>query len=89
MRGCMNGDQYSYFNSQSAAAGTDYKNAVSNAQSNPQGASVISGWTNLQYLAYGCIDTHNSRSWYSGTMDSYLSVFLQSLSSANWPGGQK
>jgi hypothetical protein len=89
MRGCVNGDQYSYFNSQSTAAGTDYKNAVSNAQSNPQGASSVSGWSNLQYLAYGCIETHYSGNWYSGVTDSYLTAFLQSLSSANWPGGEK
>jgi hypothetical protein len=87
MRGCINGDQYTYFNSQSSSAGTDYKNAVSNAASNPQGASSVSGWSNLQYLAYGCIDTHYSGSWYSGVTDSYLSDFLESLSSANWPGG--
>jgi len=87
MRGCVNGDQYSYFNSQSAASGTDYRNAVNNAASNPAGQSSISGWTNLQYLAYGCIDTHFSGSWFNGSTDSYLSAFLTSLNSANWPGG--
>ncbi len=89
MRGCINGDQYSYYHSQSASAGTDYQNAVSNAQSNPQGASSVSAWTNLQYLAYGCIETHYSGSWYSGATDDYLNVFVQSLESANWPGGEK
>jgi hypothetical protein len=86
MRGCVNGDQYSYFNSQSRRSGSDYLNAVSNAKSNPTGPSSVSGWNNLQYLAYGCIDTHFSGSWFNGRSDSYLKSFLSSLSSANWPG---
>ncbi|MGO9062099.1 MAG: Ig-like domain-containing protein [Candidatus Binataceae bacterium] len=89
MRGCMNGDQYSYFNSQSSSSGTDYQNAVDAAKSNPSGGSKISGWNNLQYLAYGCIDTHYSGHWYNGQEDSYLSHFLSALSSAPWPGGLK
>jgi len=89
MRGCMNGDQYSYFNSQSSSSGTDYQNAVDAAKSNPSGGSKISGWNNLQYLAYGCIDTHYSGDWYNGQEDSYLSQFLSALSSAPWPGGLK
>jgi len=89
MRGCVNGDQYSYFNSQSSSSGTDYQNAVTAAKNNPNGASKISGWTNLQYLAYGCIDTHFSGDWFNGTADSYLSDFLSTLSSASWPGGNR
>ena len=89
MRGCVNGDQYSYFNSQSSSSGTDYQNAVTAAKSNPSGASKISGWTNLQYLAYGCIDTHFSGDWFNGTADSYLNDFLSTLSSASWPGGNR
>ncbi|HTY54136.1 MAG TPA: hypothetical protein VMB26_02990, partial [Candidatus Binataceae bacterium] len=87
MRGCVNGDQYNYFNSQ--GTGTDYQNAVNAAKSNPNGASKVSGWTNLQYLAYGCIDTHYSGDWFSGTTDSYLSQFLDALNNAPWPGGIK
>jgi len=89
MRGCVNGDQYSYFNSQSSSSGTDYQNAVTAAKNNPNGASKISGWTNLQYLAYGCIDTHFSGDWFNGSTDSYLSDFLSTLSSADWPGGNR
>ena len=87
MRGCINGDQYSYFNSQSSKQGTDYQNAVSAARTNPSGASPITGWTNLQYLSYGCIDTHYSGDWFNGTSDSYLTEFLDRLASAPWPGG--
>lgn len=87
MRGCVNGDQTSYFNSQSSAQGTDYQNAVNAARSNPSGASPVSGWTNLQYLSYGCIDTHFSGSWFNGQADSYLNEFLNRLSTAPWPGG--
>jgi hypothetical protein len=89
MRGCVNGDQYTYFDSQSLSGGTDYENAVIAARSNPNGASKISGWTNLQYLGYGCIDTHYSGDWFSGTADSYLNNFLSALSDAPWPGGNK
>jgi len=87
MRGCVNGDQTSYYNSQSSSQGTDYQNAVNAARSNPSGASPVSGWTNLQYLSYGCIDTHFSGSWFNGSADSYLTEFLDRLSSAPWPGG--
>jgi hypothetical protein len=87
MRGCVNGDQYSYYNSQSSAQGTDYQNAVNAARSNPNGASAVSGWTNLQYLSYGCIDTHFSGDWFNGSADSYLNEFLDRLSTAPWPGG--
>src|SRR5262249_53158166 len=89
MRGCVNGDQFGYFNSQSQAAGADYKSAVSRALTDPNGASPVPGWTNLQYLSYGCIQTHYSGNWFSGTRDSYLNSFLSSLSSANWPGGHR
>jgi hypothetical protein len=89
MRGCINGDQYSYFNSQSSSSGSDYRTAVSAARSNPDSASKISGWSNLQYLAYGCIDSHYSGGWYSGVDDSYLSQFLSALTSAPWPGGNR
>lgn len=87
MRGCINGDEYSYYNSQSSAQGTDYQNAVSAARTNPNGASRIAGWTNLQYLSYGCIDTHFSGDWFNGQSDSYLNEFLNRLSTAPWPGG--
>jgi Bacterial Ig domain len=87
MRGCVNGDETSYYNSQSSSMGSDYQNAVSRAQSNPNGASPVSGWTNLQYLSYGCIDTHFSGAWFNGSSDSYLVEFLDRLSSAPWPGG--
>jgi hypothetical protein len=87
MRGCMNGDEYSYYNSQAAAQGTDYQNAVNAARANPSGASSISGWTNLQYLSYGCIDTHFSGDWFNGSSDTYLNEFLNRLSTAPWPGG--
>ncbi len=87
MRGCVNGDQYSYYNSQSSAQGTDYQNAVNAARNNPNGASAVTGWTNLQYLSYGCIDTHFSGDWFNGTADSYLNEFLNRLATAPWPGG--
>ena len=89
MRGCVNGDQYGYYNAQSPSSATDYKNAVAAALSNPNGASKISGWSNLQYVAYGCIETHYSGGWFSGTTDSYLTEFLSTLSSAPWPGGNQ
>jgi hypothetical protein len=87
MRGCVNGDQYSYL--QSPSSGTDYQNAVNAAKLNPHDASKISGWTNLQYLAYGCIDSHYTGNWFNGTADSYLNDFFSSLNSAPWPGGKK
>ena len=87
MRGCVNGDQYSYYNSQSSAQGTDYQNAVNAARTNPNGASSVSGWTNLQYLSYGCIDTHFSGDWFDGSSDGYLTEFLDRLATAPWPGG--
>lgn len=89
MRGCVNGDQYSYFHSQSRKSGADYANAVNNAASNPNAPSNVSGWNNLQYLAYGCIETHFSGSWFNGRSDSYLNKFLSSLSSADWVGHQR
>jgi hypothetical protein len=89
MRGCVNGDQYGYFNSQSRKSGSDYKRAVSNATNNPSGPSSVSGWTNLQYLAYGCIQTHFTGNWFNGRADSYLRGFLSTLNSAPWPGGQR
>jgi hypothetical protein len=89
MRGCMNGDEYSYFSYQDSSSGIDYQNAVGAAKANPNGASRVSGWTNLQYLAYGCIDTHYSGSWFNGVSDSYLDQFLSALSTAPWPGGNQ
>jgi hypothetical protein len=86
MRGCVNGDQYSYFNSQNKRSGSDYQSAVTNATNDPTGPSKVSGWNNLQYLAYGCIETHFSGSWFDGRSDSYLKSFLNSLDTANWPG---
>jgi len=89
MRGCVNGDQYGYFEAQSATSAGDYRDAVNAAQSNPNGWSKIAGWTNLQYLAYGCIDAHYSGDWFSGSSDSYLGEFLNALNTAPWPGGQR
>ena len=89
MRGCVKGDQYGYYDSQNPSSATDYKNAVIAATIDPSGTSSISDWTNLQYLAYGCIQTHFSGSWFNGLVDSYLDQFLSDLSSAPWPGGNK
>jgi hypothetical protein len=89
MRGCVNGDQYGYFNSQSKKSGRDYQSAVFNATNNPSGPSSVHGWTNLQYLAYGCIQTHFTGNWFNGRADSYLRGFLSALNSAPWPGGQR
>jgi hypothetical protein len=89
MRGCVNGDQYGYFNSQSKKSGSDYLRAVSNAKNNSNGSSKVSGWSNLQYLAYGCIDSHFSGSWFNGRADSYLMGFLSTMNSAPWPGHQR
>jgi hypothetical protein len=89
MRGCVNGDQYGYYHSQDPGSATDYMNAVLAAGIDPSGASSISGWTNLQYLAYGCIETHSSGLWFDGLVDSYLDQFLGDLSSAPWPGGNQ
>ena len=89
MRGCINGDQFNYFHSQSSTSGANYQNAVSAARTNPNGASSVSGWTNLQYLAYGCIDTHYTGSWFDGVRDSYLNEFISDVSDAPWPGGNK
>jgi hypothetical protein len=91
MRGRVNGDQYGYFNSQNRKSGNDYLRAVSNAKSSPTGSSRVPGWNNLQYLAYGCIDTHFSGGWFNGRADSYLRGFLSTLNSTTppWPGGQR
>jgi len=89
MRGCVNGDQYGYYHSQNPSSATDYENAVVAATINPSGTSSISDWTNLQYLAYGCIQTHFTGSWFDGLVDSYLDQFLSDLSSAPWPGGNR
>jgi hypothetical protein len=89
MRGCVNGDQYGYYHSQDPSSATDYMNAVIAARTDPSGTSSLSGWTKLQYLAYGCIETHSSGSWFDGFVDSYLDQFLSYLSSAPWPGGNK
>jgi hypothetical protein len=85
----VNGDQYGYYHSQDPGSATDYMNAVLAAGIDPSGASSISGWTNLQYLAYGCIETHSSGLWFDGLVDSYLDQFLGDLSSAPWPGGNQ
>ena len=45
--------------------------------------------TNLQYLAYGCIDTHYNGRWFDGVSDAYLNEFLTTMNSAPWPGGIK
>jgi len=76
MRGCINGDQYNYFNSQSHKAGKNYKEAVANSISHPK--------KSLEYLAYGCIDTHYSGNWYNGNKDEYLKAFLNSLNNETW-----
>jgi hypothetical protein len=89
MRGCVNGDQYGYYHSQDPSSATDYENAVIAATIDPGGTSSISDWTNLQYLAYGCIDTHYSGTWFDGVPDSYLDQFLSDLSTAPWPGGNQ
>lgn len=87
MRGCINGDKYNYFAMQNSADATDYQNAVDSARSNPNGASKVSGLNNLQYLGYGCVDTHYTGAWYDGTFDFYLNMFRDALNSAPWPGG--
>jgi len=89
MRGCVNGDQYGYYHSQNSSSATDYTNAVLAATIDPSGPSSMSGWTNLQYLAYGCIETHFTGSWFAGSVDSYLDQFLSDLNTAPWPGGNK
>jgi hypothetical protein len=89
MRGCVNGDQLSYFDNQNSAAARDYSNAVKAASSNPNGPSSISGWTNLQYLSFGCIDSHFSGTWFGGVPDAYLNEFLHDLNTAPWPGGNQ
>jgi hypothetical protein len=89
MRGCVNGDQYGYYHSQDPSSATDYQNAVVAATIDPSGPSSVSNWTNLQYLAYGCIQTHFTGSWFDGFADSYLDQFLSDLSSAPWPGGKQ
>ena len=89
MRGCVNGDQYAYYHSQNATTASDYRNAVTAANNDPNGASKVAGWTNLQYLAYGCIDTHFNGMWFNGIADSYLNEFLTTLNNASWPGGNR
>ena len=89
MRGCVNGDQYNYFYAQDHTAATDYQTAVNAARTNPGGSSKVAGWTNLQYLAYGCVDTHFHGGWYNGFRDSYLNDFVGALSNAPWPGGNR
>ena len=79
----MNGDQYGYYHSQDPSSATDYKNAVIAATIDPHG-TFISDWTNLQYLAYGCIGTHFTGSWFDGFVDSYMDQFLGDLSSASF-----
>ena len=88
-RGCINGDKFEYFNDQNPTAAADYQNAVNAARTNPKGASRMSGWTNLQYLAYGCIDAHYLGAWYNGASDSYIAEFTNAVNEAPWPGGIK
>jgi len=87
IRACVDGDKYTYFSILNSAAATDYQNAVNAAKTNPNGASKVSGLTNLQYLAYGCVDTHYSGAWYEGILDFYLNEFDDALNNAPWPGG--
>jgi hypothetical protein len=89
MRGCVNGDQYAYFHSQNPSIAVDYQNAVNSAKTDPDGSSSSAGWTNLQYLAYGCIDTHVTGTWFEGKVDSYILRFLSHVAYAPWPGGVK
>lgn len=63
MRGCVNGDQYGYFLSQRRRSGADYLKAVQTAKGYPNEPSPAPGWSNLQYLSYGCIETHFSGDW--------------------------
>ena len=48
IRACVDGDKYTYFSILNSAAATDYQNAVNAAKTNPNGASKVSGLTNLQ-----------------------------------------
>jgi hypothetical protein len=94
MRGCMNGDQFSYFHSQNVASGADYQNAVNLAKSNPSGPAPSShtipldfaGETNLQYLQWKCDGTHFSGGW-TTAMNGYLTTTLGHFNSHDWPGG--
>jgi len=87
MRGCINGDRFSYYAAQSPSDASDYQNAVNSAMSDPNGASKVPGLSNLQYLGYGCVDTHYSGAWYNGVFDFYLNIFQDALGSIPWPGG--
>jgi hypothetical protein len=84
MRGCLNGDQYDYFDYQSHKSGKNYINAVNKAINNPNKTSSVSKWNNLEYLAYGCIDTHYSGDWFNGNKDEYLKNFLNALNNEPW-----
>jgi hypothetical protein len=96
-RACVNGDYANFFGNNS-----DYLNAVSRAQTNPNGTvpsgqagptNLFTNETNLQYLALGCVATHFSGNWYDSGASSYLtnssSGFLYHLNGSVWPGGQR
>lgn len=98
-RSCVNGGDSGRFNN------ADYNHAVSVASSNPNGlasssgfvapSNLLSGETNLQYLALGCIATHFCGGWYQSSSDScttYLTTangsnsFIPILQNHSWPG---
>jgi len=94
-RACVNGDYANWFGNSS-----DYLNAVSRAQSDPNGivpsgqigpTNLFANETNLQYLALGCVATHFSGNWYDSGAVTYLtnssSGFLYHLNNSVWPGG--
>jgi hypothetical protein len=94
-RACVNGDYATWFSNNS-----DYLNAVSRAQSNPDGlvpagqqgpTNLFPNETYMQYLGLGCIATHYSGQWYDSGAVTYLtssgSGFLYILNNASWPGG--
>ena len=96
-RACVNGDYATWFGNSS-----DYLNAVSRAQSNPNGlvpsgqagpTNLFTNETNMQYLGLGCVATHFSGSWYDSGAVTYLtnssSGFLYHLNNSVWPGGRR
>jgi len=91
-RACMNGWPRT-------AGSTDYTNAVSRARTSPNSpvsgtsgvapSNLLSGETNLQYLAIGCIATHFCGGWYGtdgGGCNTYAQTFVNILNAHNWPG---
>jgi hypothetical protein len=96
MRGCINGHQLGYFNSQSPASAADYSQGVQYATINPNGvmthshtkAILHSGETNLEYLAWGCLDTHYCGDWgMVAGCDRYAAEAYQHYINHDWPGG--